>query len=157
MLSLALSAAFALPVPAVDDELNSLTNKLAEAKSYAFTVQTESTGSGFGGFGGFGGRGGRGGRGGEEGGERPAAPIVQGTYQAGLPMHVVIGELQAFKEGDQIVHKNAAGEWQVMEDPRSMFSRGGGGFGRGRGGDEGGGEERRTTERTPCGHKTQEA
>ena len=142
MLSLALSAALALPAPVVDEELTALTNKLAEASSYAFTSQTVSEGGGqFGRGGGFGGNRPVG-EGEGEGGEPPAPPVVEGSYQKGLPMHLRLGDAEVFRDGDQVVHKDAEGKWQVMERG-GMFGRGGG-AGRGdRGGGEGGGEERR--------------
>ena len=125
-----------------------LTDQLSQAESYRFTTLNESEGGG--GFGGFGGRGGRGGRGGEEGGgegegggERRAPEVreptpIQGVYKKGLPLQVTVGELLAYKEGEQIVYRDEAGEWRAME-PFQPGGFGGGGFGGGEGGGGGGG------------------
>jgi len=134
-------------------QLVALTDRMSKAKSYEFTIKTESTGTGTGG--GFGGRdrGGRdAGRGGEEGGgeeggaDRPAPPqrepeITKGAFSAELPMHLTIGETEAYKDLDQIVYKNEAGEWTLF-DRASMGGRGmrGGGGGGDAGGAGGRGE-----------------
>ncbi len=117
-----------------------LTDQLSQAESYRFTSLNESEGGG--GFGGFGGRGGRGGEG-EGGGERRAPEVreptpIQGVYKKGLPLQVTVGELLAYKEGEQIVYRDEAGEWQAME-PFQPGGFGGGGFGRGERGGAGGG------------------
>jgi len=84
-----------------------------------------------------GGRGERGGRGRGQGGFGFGQPVaVGGAYMSGLPMHLSSGGAEAYKEDDQLVFRNAAGEWQLFA---GFGGRGGfEGRGRGRGGEGGG-------------------
>lgn len=95
---------------------------LAEAKSYAFHLKTESTGGGFGG-----GRGGRADGGGGGGGPRPPVEM-DGRYQEGQPMQLQQGELTAFLNGDILVFKNPEGVFEKF-DRDAMRGRGGRGGG----------------------------
>jgi hypothetical protein len=138
MLTIVASAALSLCITdGADKELATLTDKLAQAENYSFTSQTTTEGGGFG-RGGFGG-----GRGGA-GGAPPAPPVTTGTYKKGMPLHVKQGEVEAYKDGEQLVYKNEEGKWEVLDS--NSFGRGGfGGDGGGRGqrgGDDGGGGQR---------------
>jgi len=125
----------AAPASEAAKALTGFVNELVEAESYAFTSETETESGDEGG-------GGRGG--GFGGGEQPP---TKGAWKKGLPMQLAIGEVQAYKEGEQVVYKNAEGEWEVFEF--TGFGRGerGGGGERGEGGGAGGGEGRGGGER----------
>lgn len=129
-----------------DEDLARYAKALAEAQSGTFTVLTETErggdaaegrggdteGGGRGGEGAGRGRGvGRGGFGGGFGGD--AEPVTtKGQWSQGHPMQLRIGETVAYKDGDQVVMKDADGEWALVE--RNMRRGGVGGGERGGGG-----------------------
>ena len=96
-------------------ELTEISAKIVAIESYRFTSMSETEGGGFGARGGGGGRGGD--QGGARGGERPAPRPTQGAWQKGLPMELTLGDIVAYKDGDQLVYKNDEGEWAVFEMP----------------------------------------
>lgn len=118
----------ALAFCATDDtvkELAELAGKIGKEESYQFTSVSEFEGEGFGRGGGGGGQAGEAGA--EK--ERPETSVLKGTYMKGQPLSLQQGETVAYKDGDQVVHKNAEGEWQVLEMPqgRGFGERGQGG------------------------------
>lgn len=77
---------------------------LEQAKSYAFDLETESSGGG-----------GRN-REGDAGGAQPRPPVtVHARFQSGQPMELKQGEDLTYLAGEVLVHKNAEGVWEKVE------------------------------------------
>jgi hypothetical protein len=120
-------------------ELTALCDKLAQAGSYTFKVETDSEGSPFGG-------GGRGGRGGGPGGGS-GGPIT-GKFQKQMPVLLQRGDMEAYRQEGRLVYKGSGGEWSLYR--RRGFRGPGGeprggrgeGQGRGQGGEPRGGGDR---------------
>jgi hypothetical protein len=99
-----------------------LCQRIVQAENYGFKVTVQQEGGGFGGRG-------------RRGGGEPAPTVYKGAFQKGKPVHVKVGEIEAYRLDESIVCKEAEGEWQAFnpESMRSAFG-GRGGFGRGEGG-----------------------
>ena len=139
----------AAATPALDTktELVQATKKLTAAESYRFVTVTESKRVVDGEEGGGAGAGAGGRGGGRQGGGAPAEEVpTKGAWHLGMPMHLVVGETEAYKDGDQVIYKDAEGVWKPLEMGRGGMggarpAGGAGGAGGGRGGEVGGGDD----------------
>ncbi|MFO0981577.1 MAG: hypothetical protein U1E76_07455 [Planctomycetota bacterium] len=128
LVSLALLTCTTLALPQTPaSDLGAAIKKTFEKKAYSFEMKV--TMEGMPDFGGAGGGGGA---------DRPP---VKGDVTADGPIHLVAGEIEAFKDGDKLIVKEGS-EWKALEMP-ARGGRGGGqgqgGGGQGQGGAQGGG------------------